>query len=136
MDHVAGVDMPIRGNKIDQIKDDAYNLTSALNKTAEDFWLRHPQGDGMRKDFPQSKLQRIEQQVADIEMVNDQHLTQKIGSDGAQDSLAEIIITLAEHPGIKDVYFTCTAVNQAIPGLNTRKSVTAFKIVLADGRER
>lgn len=132
----AGVETLVRGNKIDHIKNDARKLVSALNKTVEDFETTRPQTDVVKTEFPQINLQKIEQQTANVEVANDQYLTQNMGSDGAQDYLAEVTFTLTEHPGIKAVNFIFNAGDHAMPGLYSRESFAAYKIVIDDGHKR
>lgn len=134
MDAAAGVEALVRGNKIDHIKNDVHKLIIALNKTIADFESTRPQ-DSMKTEFPQINLQKIERQTADIQIANDQYLTQNMGSDGAQDYLAEVTFTLTENPGIKAVNFLFNVGDHAMPGLYTRESFTAYKIVIDDGRK-
>ena len=134
LDSAAGVEALVRGNKIDHIKNDVHKLIIALNKTIEDFETTRPQ-DSIKTEFPQINLQKIERQTANIEIANDQYLTQNMGSDGAQDYLAEVTFTLTENPGIKAVNFVFNVGDHAMPGLYTRESFTAYKIVIDDGRK-
>ncbi len=133
-DQATGVDTLIRGNKIDRIKNDVNKLITALNKAVEDAEASRPQGDGVNTEFPQINLQKVEQQTANIEISNDQYLTQSMGSSGAQDYLAEVTFTLTENPGIKAVNFLFNAGDHAMPGLYSRESFTSYKITRDDSK--
>jgi len=135
MDSAAGVYTLVRGNKIGHINKDVHKLISALNKTVEDFESTRPQGDSVKAVFPQITLQKIEQQTVNVQIANDQYLTQNMGLDGAQDYLAEVTFTLTENPGIKAVNFIFIAGDHAMQGLYTRESFTAYKIMIDDGRK-
>ncbi len=136
LDTAAGVETLVRGNKIDHIKNDARKLVSALNKSVEGFETTHPLTDAVKTEFPQINLQKIEQQTANVEITNDRYLTQNMGSDGAQDYLAEVTFTLTENPGIKAVNFIFNAGDHAMPGLYSRESFTSYEIVIDDGHKR
>jgi hypothetical protein len=130
----SGVDTLVRGDKIDRIKKDVHKLISALNKTEKESESSRTQGDAVKMEGPQIRLQKIEHRTADIEIANDQYLTENMGSDGAQEYLAEVTFTLTENPGITAVNFIFPAGDHAMPGLYTRESFASYKIVTG-GRE-
>jgi hypothetical protein len=125
----SGVDTLVRGSKIDLIKKDVGNLISALNQTEEESESSPPRGDAVNTKFPQIRLKKIEHRTADIEIANDQYLTENMGSDGAQEYLAEVTFTLTENPDIAAVNFIFHAGDHAMPGLYTRESFASYKIV-------
>ncbi len=135
LDSTTGVNILIRGNKIDDIRRDVNKLISALNSTIEDFESTRQLGEIVTTDLPQINLQKIEQQIANIEIANDQYLSQHMDLDGAQDYLAEVTFTLTENPAIKAVNFVFNAGDHAMPGLYTRQSFTTYKILIDDGRK-
>jgi len=122
-------DVLVRGKMINEIRSDVNKLVIALNKAVEELEAKRPQSEGVKTDFPRITLQKVEQQVANIEIANDQYLTQKMGSSGAQDYLAGVTYTLTENPGVKSVNFIFTAGDHAMPGVYSRESFTAYRIV-------
>jgi hypothetical protein len=120
-------DSMVRGGKVGLIRNDANLLVAALNKCVEDAEIAQPRGDGGKAEVPRITLQKIEGGTADIDIENDQYLTQKMGSSGAQDYLASVTYTLTENPGIKAVNFRFHEGDHAMPGIYTRESFTAYK---------
>jgi hypothetical protein len=134
-DAAAGMDTLVRGRKINDIKNDVNKLIIALNKAMDDAEIVRSQGENVKSEFPKIVLQKIEQQTATVEVVNGQYLTRKMGSSGAQDYLAATTYTLTENPGIKSINFVFNAGDHAMPGLYSRESFTAYKLVVDDGRK-
>jgi hypothetical protein len=135
-DSAANADILVRGKKINHIKNDAAKLIIALNRAVEKSEMARPREDAARTDFPRINLRNIEQQTANVEIVNDRYLTQDMGSSGAQDYLAEVTYTLTENPGIKSVNFIFQAGDHAMPGIYGRESFTSYRLVVDDNRKR
>ena len=134
-DAASGMDTLVRGGKLDDIKNDVNKLIIALNKASDDEEVMRPKGEGAKGEFPRIALRKIEQQTANVEIENDQYLTQTMGSFGAQDFLAAITYTLTENPGIRSINFIFNAGDHAMPGLYSRESFAAYKLVIDDGRK-
>jgi hypothetical protein len=92
--------------------------------------------DAAGAGLPKIRLQKIEKQTAQIAILNDQYLSEKMGSSGAQDYLASVTYTLTENPGIKAIYFIFHAGEHAMPGIYRRENFTDYKIMADDGRKR
>lgn len=135
-DSATGTDTLVRGSRINDIRNDVNKLIVALNKTLDEAEIVRSQGEGVRTEFPKISLRKIDQRTADIEVTNDQYLTQKMGSSGAQDFLAGVTYTLTENPQVKSVNFIFNAGDHAMPGLYSRESFTSYKIVMGDTRGR
>jgi hypothetical protein len=131
----SGFDMLVRGDQIDRIRKDVHKLINALNKTEKESESSRTEGDAMKTELPQVRLQKIEHRTADVEIVNDQYLTENMGSEGAQDYLAEVTFTLTENPDIAAVNFIFNAGDHAMPGLYTRESFASYKIMTGGGRK-
>jgi len=134
-DAASGMDTLVRGGKLDDIKNDVNKLIIALNKASDDEEVMRPKGEGAKGEFPRIALRKIEQQTANVEIENDQYLTQTMGSFGAQDFLAAITYTLTENPGIRSINFIFNAGDHAMPGLYSRESFAAYQLVIDDGRK-
>jgi len=134
-DPASSTDTLVRGRRINEIKNDVNKLIVALNKASDDAETMRPKGEGVRTEFPRIALRKIEQQTANVEIENDQYLTQTMGSSGAQAYLAAITYTLTENPGIRSINFIFNAGDHAMPGLYSRESFAAYKLVIDDGRK-
>jgi hypothetical protein len=111
----------VRGRKIDRIKKDINKLICALNKSEKDpETFRTPEGREPT-DPPKLKLTGITGQVATIAVINDEHLTQRMGTTGAEVFLAVATFTLTEHEGISHVNFIFEEGDHAAPGLYSRE---------------
>jgi hypothetical protein len=130
----SGTDMLVRGRKINEIRNDVNTLIMALNKYGEESEANRTRPDGSKDEYPKIALRKIEQQTAHIEIVNDQFLTENMGSSGAQDYLAIVTYTLTENPRIKAVNFIFQAGEHAMPGRYRREDFTNYKIVTNDNR--
>jgi hypothetical protein len=130
----SGTDMLVRGRKINEVRNDVNTLIMALNKYAEASEANRTRPDGLHHEYPKIILRKIEQQTAHIEIVNDQFLTENMGSSGAQDYLAIVTYTLTENPRIKAVNFIFQAGEHAMPGMYSREDFTNYKIVTKDNR--
>jgi hypothetical protein len=130
----SGTDMLVRGRKINEVKNDVNTLIMALNKYGEGSEANRTRPDGSKDEYPKITLRKIEQQTAHIEIVNDQFLTENMGSSGAQDYLAVVTYTLTENTRIKAVNFIFQAGEHAMPGRYSREDFTNYKIVTKDNR--
>jgi spore germination protein GerM len=64
-----------------------------------------------------------------IEVINAEHLTQRMGSTGAEVYLAEAVFTLTECPGITSVRFAFEEGDHARPGAYSRANFMGnFKV--------
>lgn len=89
--------------------------------------------DKLREESPKVRLQKVDRQTADIEIENDQLLSENMGSSGAQGYLASVTFTLTENPGIKSVNIIFSAGEHAMPGKYNRSSFAGFKTMNEDG---
>jgi len=114
-------DLLIRGAKIDKIKNNIHKLIQALNKSKKDPetfrtpLVKEPTGP------PKLKLKNIKDQVVNIEVINAEYLTQRMGSTGAEEFLAVATFTLTEYNNIKFVNFIFEEGDHAVPGLYSRQ---------------
>ena len=117
-----GHDLLVRGAKIDAIKDNLPGLIRALNRSDKDpESFRTPKGSEPL-GLPKLKLAGITGRVVNVEVVNDEFLTQRMGTTGAEAFLAVATFTLTEHEGIGGVNFIFTEGDHAAPGLYTRET--------------
>ncbi|MFO7569677.1 MAG: hypothetical protein R6W75_07740 [Smithellaceae bacterium] len=115
-----GGDCLVRGEKIDRIKNDVSLLLRALNRSDEDpDSFRTPAG-AEPLGLPKLKLIDVTGNVVKVEVINDEFLTQRMGSTGAEAFLAEATFTLTEHTGIQFVNFVFKEGDHAMPGLYSR----------------
>jgi len=114
-------DVLIRGKKIDKIKKDINKLINALNKSEKDPETFRTPADKEPIDPPKLKLKGIKGQVVEVEVINDEHLTQRMGSTGAEEFLASATFTLTEYDKIKFVNFIFEGGDHAEPGLYSRE---------------
>ena len=117
-----GHDLLVRGVKIDTIRKDLRGLIRALNKSDKDpESFRTPKGSEPL-GLPKLKLAGIKGHVVSVEVINDEFLTQRMGTTGAETFLAVATFTLTEHEGIEGVNFIFTEGDHAAPGLYTRET--------------
>jgi len=135
-DDASGAGILVRGRKLNEVRNDVNKLVIALNKFIDESEAARPQGDGVRTDFPKIAMEKVEQQIAIVTISNDEYLSQKMGSSGAQDLLAEVTYTLTEYPGIKSVNFMFQPGDHAMPGVYSRDSFANYKLVIEDSRQR
>ena len=86
-------DVLIRGKQIDKIKNDISKLICAINKSDKDPETFRTPENKEPTDPPKLKLRGIKEQVVDVEVINDEHLTQRMGSTGAEEFLAAATFT-------------------------------------------
>jgi spore germination protein GerM len=130
-----GTEALVRGGKIDAIKHDVKKLVAALNASGKYPGISRTPGNREPNGRPQVKLTKIKNDVAFIEVVNAEYLTQRMGSSGAQAYLASVTFTLTENPRIKKVNFIFEEGDHAMPGIYSRQDFSQYKIVTG-GRGR
>ncbi len=114
-------DFLIRGKKIDKIKKDINKLISAINKSDKDPEIFRTPSDKEPTDPPKLKLIDIKGQIINVDVINDEYLTQRMGSTGAEEFLAMATFTLTEHDNIKFINFIFEEGDHARPGLYSRE---------------
>ena len=114
-------DLLIRGEKLDRIKNDIDKLIYAINGSDKDPELFRTPADKEPIGPPKLKLIGIKGQVINIEVINDEYLTQRMGSAGAAEFLATATFTLTEYDNIKFVNFIFEEGDHAVPGLYSRE---------------
>jgi spore germination protein GerM len=119
----------VRGRHVDQIRKDVAKLVAAFNRSTEELEAGRAQGDGNKADLPKLVLRAVEQQSANVEVLNDRYLAESMGSSGAQDYLAEATFTLTEHPGVKSVTFQFNGGDHAMPGTYSRENFPNYALV-------
>lgn len=119
----------VRGKKIDKIKNDIKKMISALNKSEKNpESFRTPENEE-QDDPPKLKLKNIAGNTVSVEVINGEYLTQRMGTSGADEFLAEATFTLTEHDNIKSVNFIFYGGDHAQPGLYSRKDfIRNYKI--------
>jgi hypothetical protein len=113
-------DLLIRGAKIDKIKNNINNLVQALNKSNKNPETFRTSIDKEPTNPPKLKLKNIKDQVVNMEVINAEYLTQRMGSTGAEEFLAVATFTLTEFDNIKFVNFIFEEGDHAVPGLYSR----------------
>lgn len=136
IDPFTGREALVRGGKIDAIRNDAKKLVAALNGTDKDPGTFRTPNDREPNDPPKVKLTKIEKDIAIVEIINDEYLTQRMGSSGAQEYLASVTFTLTENPRIKKVNFIFQEGDHAMPGTYTRKDFKNYEIKTESARSR
>ncbi len=111
----------IRGTKIDKIKSDINKLIYALNKSKKDPESFRTPITKEPTDPPKLKLKGIRESVVDVEIINDEYLTQRMGSTGADEFLALATFTITEYDHIKSVNFIFKEGDHAVPGIYSRE---------------
>lgn len=117
-------DILVRGSKIDRIKHDIKKLIFALNKSDADPESFRTPANEEQNDPPKLKLKKIVGRTISVEVINDQYLTQRMGSFGANAFLAAATYTLTEHRHVNTVNFIFAAGDHATPGRYARKDFT------------
>jgi hypothetical protein len=117
-----GEDLLIRGKKLDRIKNDINKLIYAINGSDKDPELFRTPEDREPIGPPKLKLIGIEGQVINVEVINDEYLTQRMGTTGAAEFLATATLTLTEYDNTKFVDFIFEAGDHAFPGLYSREA--------------
>ena len=118
-----GEDLLIRGKNVDRIKNDINKLIYAINGSDKDPELfRTPEGKEPLGP-PKLKLIGIEGEIINVEVINDEYLTQRMGTTGAAEFLAMATLTLTEYDNTKFVDFIFEAGDHAFPGLYSREAL-------------
>jgi hypothetical protein len=115
-------DLLIRGKNVDRIKNDINKLIYAINGSDKDPELFRTPEDKEPIGPPKLKLIGIEGQVINVEVINDEYLTQRMGTTGAAEFLATATLTLTEYDNTKFVNFIFEAGDHAFPGLYSREA--------------
>ncbi len=114
-------DLLVRGEKVDEIRDDVEKLIHALNRSDKDpEGFRVPEGKEPA-DLPKLKLLDSQKGRVTVEVINAEILTQRMGSTGASAFLAVATFTLTEHADIDAVKFVFKEGDHAIPGIYQRE---------------
>ena len=123
-------DLLIRGEKLDRIKNDINKLIYAINGSDKDPELfRTPEGKEPLGP-PKLRLIGIEGQVVSVEVINDEYLTQRMGTTGAAEFLVTATFTLTEYDNIKFVDFIFEEGDHAFPGLYSREGfLRTWKVI-------
>lgn len=119
----------VRGGKIDAIRNDDKKLIAALNGTSKDPETFRVKAGLEPNAPPKVKLLTVKNQIASVEVINAEYLTQRMGSSGAQAYLASVTFTLTEDPQIKKVKFIFEEGDHAMPGIYTRQDFKNYMIV-------
>ena len=114
-------DLLIRGEKLDLIKNDINKLIYAINRSDKDPELFRTPEDKEPIGPPKLKLISIEGEVISVEVINDEYLTQRMGSTGAAEFLTTATFTLTEYDNIKFINFIFEEGDHAVPGLYSRE---------------
>ena len=115
-------DVLIRGKKLDRIRNDINKLIYAINKSDKDPETFRTAQNKEPTDPPKLKLRGIKEQVVDVEVINGEHLTQRMGSTGAEEFLAAATFTLTEYDNIKAINFIFEGGDHAEPGIYARET--------------
>jgi Sporulation and spore germination len=126
----------VRGGKIDAIRNDEKKLIAALNGTNKDPETFRVKAGREPNAPPKVKLLTVKNQIASVEVINAEYLTQKMGSSGALAYLASVTFTLTENPQIKKVNFVFEGGDHAMPGTYTRQDFKNYKVVSQVDRGR
>lgn len=123
-----GVDLLVRGARVDDLKGDLEKLIAELNRVTMAEWGRGTgAGDGVGP--PVLVLRERGPGVAHVEVVDAEFLTQKMGSTGAHYYLTAATYTLTEAPGVRTVDFMFDEGDHAAPGVYTRDSFKDVRVV-------
>jgi hypothetical protein len=122
-----GVDLLVRGARVDSLKGDLEQIIKALNRVTT---LTH--GRKVAEDGPGPPvlwLREVRNGVALVEVADADYLTQKMGTTGAHYYLTEATYSLTEAPGVRAVNFMFEEGDHAAPGVYTRESFKDVEIV-------
>jgi hypothetical protein len=119
----------VRGRKIDAIRNDEKKLVAALNGTSTDPEKFRTKAGREPDAPPKVKLLYVKKNIASVEVINAEYLTQRMGSSGAQAYIASVTFTLTENPQIKRVNFIFEEGDHAMPGTYSRQDFKNYKVV-------
>ena len=121
-------DRIVRGRMIQRIQHDINKLIFAFNKTFAEAEAASLQEGESALELPKLLLKDRDRSTVRVLVVNGDYLTQRMGSDGAQDYLVAATYTLTDCPEITSVNFDFTQGDHAEPGIYTRMSFTGYRI--------
>ena len=120
----------VRGDRLDRIKGDLPALIEALNRSVKTSEAARLPRDGGRPVLPEMRYKGLNEGILDLEVQNDEYLTERMGSTGAEEYLAAATFTLTEYKGIKSVRFLFEEGDHAVPGIYSRESfLKRWKVV-------
>ncbi len=117
-----GENLLFRGAYIDDIKKNLPSLIEALNRYVGDVEARRSSQAGDPAALPKIRFQGLEEGILRVDVQNDDYLTQRMGSFGADEFLAVATFTLTEYGGVRAVRFDFREGDHAAPGVYTRAS--------------
>jgi hypothetical protein len=127
-------DYLVRGKRVDSIANDLQKLIAAVNGTMDDPESLRALRIG-QEVRPAVKLRSQEGRVVHVEVINAEHLAQRMGTLGAQEFLATATFTLTEFDGIDGVHFVFEPGDHAMPGLYTRETFLANWKIAPSGED-
>jgi hypothetical protein len=123
-----GVDLLVRGARVDEVKGDLKRLVAELNRVTMLEWGRGATvGDGVGP--PVLVLREVHAGVAHVEVADAEFLTQRMGTTGAHYYLTAATFTLTESPDVRTVDFMFEEGDHAAPGVYTRESFKDVRVV-------
>jgi hypothetical protein len=122
-----GVDLLVRGARVDQVKGDLEQLIKAFNRVTNLTYGRKVTEDGPGP--PVLWLREVRNGVALVEVADADYLTQQMGTTGAHYYLTAATYSLTEAPGVRAVNFLFAEGDHAAPGVYTRESFKDVEIV-------
>ena len=120
-----GGDTLVRGEKIDEIRDDPEKLVLAFNRSGRDPETFRTTENDKTLGPPKLKLLDLEGNLATVEVINARYLTQRMGTTGADAFMAAATFTLTEHDAVDAVRFVFPEGDHAMPGIYSRDTFTA-----------
>ncbi|MBK9440827.1 MAG: hypothetical protein IPN53_05715 [Comamonadaceae bacterium] len=111
----------VRGAKLDAINANLHLLIAAVNQSDNDPESFRTPSAAEPTNPPKLKLISLASGVATVEVINAEHLTQRMGSTGANTFMAEATFTLTEHRDVQSVDFRFEEGDHAVPGLYARQ---------------
>ena len=120
----------VRGDRLDRIKGDLPALIDALNRSGKTSEAARLPPEGGRPVLPELRYKGLNEGILVIEVQNDDYLTERMGSTGAEEYLAAATFTLTEYKGIQSVHFLFEEGDHAVPGIYSRESfLKRWKVV-------
>ncbi|MBN1378145.1 MAG: twin transmembrane helix small protein [Gammaproteobacteria bacterium] len=122
----------IRGNKISRVKNDLNKLINVVNRTDQDPETFRTPEDKPPLDPPCIKLLKIADNKLKIEVINDDYLTQSMGTTGAYQFLARATYILTEYKNIHSIDFVFIEGDHARPGIYKRSDFLDGHQIIGD----
>ncbi len=119
-----GGDTLVRGEKIDEIRNDPEKLVLAFNRSGRDPEAFRTAKNEKTLGLPKLKLLDLEGNLATVEVINARYLTQRMGTTGADAFMAAATFTLTEHDAVDKVSFVFPEGDHAMPGIYSRDTFT------------